>query len=663
VPTVVVAYTPALENDFVNWDDDKNFLENPYFRGFGLAQWKWAWSAFWFGVYQPLAWLLFEGEYAYWKLDPRGYHQVSLDLHAVNSVVLFVLTVMLLRRSSPDRCLERPWPCVLAAGLATALFMAHPLRVEPVVWASGQPYLPCALFSMLAVLTYLHGLREDRSPQWGWVLVSFVLFVAAVLSHAVAVTLPVVLLILDVYPLRRFGDGRGWWHGTSRRTVLLEKLPFAMVSALFIVVAVAARRQSLVVVEQSGPTASLARACYAVWFYLFKTIVPLNLNVVYPAPEKIDWIEPRFLVAIMGTVGISVGLYLARLRWPGLLVGWLCYLVILAPNSGIVRINDQIAGDRYSYLSMMGLAVVFAGVICWAWEKMDRVRAARVGLMAVGAGLVLVLIFMTREQCRTWRTSETLWAHALSHGAANSAVAHNNLGVELARQGKHEAAVAQYVDAMRLDPGYPNPRNGLGAILFERGNFELAAVQYTEALRLRPGYAAAHNNMAVLLTRQGKFDLAESHLIQALRTNPGYVSAYNNLGVALASQGKFASALAQFGEALRLNPSYSEAYNNCALIMAACPDSKYRNGAKAVEYATRACELSRWKSARFLNTFAAAHAEIGDFEQALAWQTRAMALLADQKMVSSYRSRLELYEAKRPYRETLPGGVPMDVER
>ena len=255
--------------------------------GWGAAQVKWAWSTFWLGVYQPLAWLLFEVQYVFWKLDPHGYHLTSLILHAANAVVLYVLTVTLLVRCQTDLWLKSPWTCSLGAGLATALFAVHPLRVEAVAWASCQPYLPCALFSMLAVLAYLRAFEMGSSPRWGWLVASFVLFVAALLSHAVAVSLPVVLLILDVYPLRRFGDGPGRWFGTAARRVWWEKVPFIMVSLVFMGLAIAARsRNHWLSTEQNDASASIAQACYGIWFYIIKTVLPLDLVAVYPLPQR-----------------------------------------------------------------------------------------------------------------------------------------------------------------------------------------------------------------------------------------------------------------------------------------------------------------------------------------------------------------------------------------
>ena len=210
---VIYAFIPILNNGFVLWDDNQNFLENPYFRGLAAAQVKWAWTTFWVGAYQPLAWMLFESQFVFCQLDPRGYHLTSLLLQVANAVALYVLTVTLLVRCRADSCLDSSWPCILSAGLATALFAVHPLRAEAVAWASCQPYLPCILFSMLAVLAYLHAFPIDSSPQRVWLAGSFLMFVVALLFKAVPVSLPAVLLILDVYPLGRLTDVTGRWSG------------------------------------------------------------------------------------------------------------------------------------------------------------------------------------------------------------------------------------------------------------------------------------------------------------------------------------------------------------------------------------------------------------------------------------------------------------------
>jgi hypothetical protein len=548
---VIAAFLPVLDNGFIDWDDELNFLRNPYYRGLGAAQVKWAWSTFWVGVYQPLGWLIWEVQYVIWGLDPRGYHLVSLLLHVANAVVLYVLTVTLLVRGRADGCLGSPWTCSLAAGLATALFAVHPLRVEAVAWASCQSYLPCALFSMLMVLAYLKAFETGSAPRWGWLAGSFVLFGAALLSKAPAVSLPAVLLILDVYPLRRLGGGRGRWFGPSVRPVWWEKVPFVLLSLVFMGLAIAAKGDARTVVplEHDGALARIAVACYGTWFYIVKTVLPLGITAYYPLPRWLDWFAPLFLVSILATLAMSVALFLSRRRWPGLLAAWLSYLVILAPSSGLIRIANHLAADRYSYLPIVSLVVVAAAGFCQIEPSLWRARGGAVGIVAVSLGVVLGLSLMTRDQCRIWRTSESLWTHALNHGAVGSSTVQYGLGADFQRRGKFAESLAHYTEAVRLDPGY------------------------------------------------------------------------------------------------------AEAYNDRAMILAACPEAKYRDGRKAVESATRACELTGWNQPAYLDTLAAAHAEADDFDAAVKWQTRAIALLPDESMEDDYRSRLILYQARKPYHE------------
>ena len=501
--------------------------------------------------------MLFETQYVFCQLDPRGYHLTSLLLQVANAVVLYVLTVALLVRCRTDSCLESPWTCSLSAGLATALFAVHPLRVEAVAWASCQPYLPCILFSMLSVLAYLRAFPTDSSPRWGWLVGSFLLFVAALLFKAVAVSLPAVLLILDVYPLRRFPDGTGRWFGASARRALLEKVPFVMMSLLFMGLAIAARPQSRFPVEHYDASEGIAQACYAIWFYIVKTVLPLDLIALYPLPRELNWLALPYSLSILATLAMTAGLFLLRRRWPGLLAAWLSYLVILAPNSGIIRINDQIAADRYSYMAMLGSVMLAAAGFCRLWRMSSRWHpGAAIGIIAIGLGALLGLTAMTRNQCRTWLDSETLWAHALTHGANSSFLAHNNLGIVLYNQGKYEAAEAHFTEALRLNPGYADAHNNLGNVLYAQGKYEEAEAHFAEALRLNPGYADAHNNLgdrpltpgevrrrrrlisprrcgsipatpmptttwATVLARQGKYEEAEAHFTEALRLNPG----------------------------------------------------------------------------------------------------------------------------------------------
>jgi tetratricopeptide (TPR) repeat protein len=564
VLVVVAAFLPVLENGFVNWDDSGNFLDNPHFRGLGGAQVKWAWTAFWMGAYQPLAWLFLEAQFAIWGLDPRGYHLTSLFLHAANAVVLYVLTLTVLVRCRADARLRNPWACALGAGLASALFAVHPLRVEAVAWASCQPYLLCALFSMLAVLAYLRATGAAPSAHWRWLVSSWVLLAAALLSKAVAVSLPAVLLILDVYPLRRLGGGPGRWFGPSARKVWYEKVPFFLLSLDFMGLAIAAKARShtIMSIQHASLSARMAQACYAIWFYLVKTVLPLEITAYYPVPEPIDWFAPEFRLAILGTLVVSVALILMIRRRPGLLAAWLSYLIILAPNSGLVRIGDLLGADRYSYLAMMGGVMVAAAGLGRAWQTSWGARRGAVGTIAICLGTLTGLMLLTRDQCRIWRTSKALWTHALDHGASRSAMAHNNLGLALFQGGELAEAEGQFVGALQQSPGYVPAYNNLGLVLARQGRLAEAAAYYSEALRREPNYVKAYNNLGLVRLEEGKLAEAAALFAEALRRDPHNSMARCCSGLVLYKQGRLNDAITELSKVLRQEPDNTIARAN-----------------------------------------------------------------------------------------------------
>ena len=367
----MVAFAPILKNGFVDWDDFTNFTSNNQFRGLGWPQLRWAWTTFHLGVYQPISWMLLEAQYVLFGVNPWGYHLTSLVLYAGAAVVLDALCVALLTRCLPEDATHNPWAIHLGAALAVSLFVAHPLRTEVVAWVSCQPYLPCAMFSMLAVMAYLRAHPAGRPTRVGWAIVALLLFAAALLSKAVAVPLPLVLLILDIYPLRRIEDAsgvRGLVTGPEARWAWIEKLPYVALSLLFMRLAILAKYAfaQLVhtVLEQDSLAVRGAQACYGVYFYLAKTIWPTAISPFYPLPPRIAWGEPRYLLGALAVGGLTLTLILGRRRWPWLLAAWGAYLVILAPNSGLVRISTQLAADRYGYVSMMGLVVLAAAGLC-----------------------------------------------------------------------------------------------------------------------------------------------------------------------------------------------------------------------------------------------------------------------------------------------------------
>jgi hypothetical protein len=504
VPVVWAAFGPIVGNGFVGWDDPLNFLENRDFRGLGWTQIRWAWTTRLLGVYQPLAWMLLEGEYVLGGLDPRVYHLTSLILLAIDALVLDALVVALLRRARPELGARSPWLFHVSAVLAVALFVAHPLRVEVVAWVSCQPYLPCALLMMLSVLAYLQAHPAAGAPRHAWALAAFGLFTAALLCKAVAIPLPLVLLILDFYPLRRLGLERGRLLARPTWPCWLEKAPYMVLSLLFAMIAFKAKQENESLVT-AGTLADLpgrlSQACYGVWIYPAMTLWPQGITAYYPLPSAANWDEARFVLARLLLIATAIVLIVWRRSVPGLIAAWLSYLLIVAPNSGLVRIGNQVAADRYGFVAMLGLVPLLAIALAAALRPGTALRRPAMVLAVVVAAL-LVEIGLSRRQCAIWHDSVTLWTHAFDHGAASDASVLNNLGYSLTLDRRAAEAIPYLRKALERNPRYVNGHHSLGAALMALGRDDEAEVEFREALRLAPGHSDSRRDLDRLLSRR-----------------------------------------------------------------------------------------------------------------------------------------------------------------
>jgi len=535
------AFSPGLGNHFVNWDDEHNFLKNDHYRGLGWDEVTWAWTTFHMGAYQPLGWILFSTEYRAWGLDPRGYHAVSLVWHAATVVALYATTLHLLRRC--EFAFPRGHGLEFWAGLAVAWYAVHPLRVEAVTWVSCQPYLPCALFSVLAVLAYLRANGEGLAPQAGWLITSLLLYAVSLFFKAPSVTLPGVLLVLDAYPLRRLGGGPGRWFGPSVERVWREKTWFLGLGLVFSALAYLAKSSTFrgVAAARPGPVSRAAAACYAAWFYLGKTVDPRDVAAFYVTPAPVIWSQPYFLAALVAAAGLSVALVLMWRWWPGPLAAWTAFLVLLAPVSGFVSLSTQFVTDRYTYLAAMALVPPVGG--CLGWLASSRRRPLGIVVLAVtGLGVAAVLTGQTRALCRTWRDSETLWVHALAHGAGRSMTVYNNLAAEYYDRGQFDQAIATWRAALTVPPEPTDPSgrvlilSNLGVCLERRGRPDEAVAQFAEAARLLPQSGDAHYQWGRALAAQGRFAEAIPHFADAIALDPGHARAIESLDDSLRRQ-------------------------------------------------------------------------------------------------------------------------------
>jgi tetratricopeptide (TPR) repeat protein len=559
----LVAFFPCLNNGFVDtWDDGPNLVENPYLhlRALGWSSFSWAWRTFLLGVYQPVAWLIFFAEYAGWGLEPWGYHFVSLLWHAVNAIQFFLLTQELLDRARPDLAASDR---TSAAALAAGLFAVHPLRVEVVAWASSQPYLPCAFFCLLSIRMYLRACDQTEGRVRLKRLVEcWALFLAALLCKALAVPLPFVLLVLDVYPLRRLGGGGASWVGRAARTVWLEKLPFLMLSGLFAVVAYRARLSLEIVTQARSLSSRVAQVCYSIAYYPIKTVAPFGLLPFHPVRNGANLGDPLFQLCTAGASGLSLALLLVRRRWPALLAAWISYLLMLAPNSGIVRMGAMLIADRYSYIATMGGFVLAAAGIA---ELRTRGRSRRWNRIIAIVGLVLLLVLLPLcwRQCRIWRTSEAAWIHTAAcfaedvRAAPRSADAHHHLGIALYYSGRIDEAIREFRIALELDPALASAYASMAQALIEAGRDDEAMAALSESARLDPMDPDVHGALAFLLVNKGRLDDAKTEYQRALRLQPHRGVWHAGLGVLLNRQGHHEAAARELAESVRLDPGKS----------------------------------------------------------------------------------------------------------
>jgi tetratricopeptide (TPR) repeat protein len=553
------AFLPTLHNQFVNWDDYANFLDNPHYRGLGWSHLRWMWTAFHLGHYIPLTWMTFGLDYLLWGLKPLGYHLTSLLLHTANAVVFYFLTRRLLGLAVFDALERGQTALALAAGSAALLFALHPLRVESVAWVTERRDVLSGLFYLLAILVYLRACeRGEYGRGWYWGAVG--LCACALLSKSMAVSLPVVLLILDVYPLRRLGGVWGWWSEHARR-VYIEKIPFVLLAAAASATAFLALSSFFVMtpLDQLSVLDRLAVSAYGLSFYLWKMIAPWNLSPIYELLRQVNpWAAP-FILSYWVVVTITSLALALRRRWPGLLAAWLTYGVILLPVLGIFQNGYQIAADRYTYLAGLGWAILAGAGLLSRWHAPRFLFPALCVLVGFGV--------LTWNQARVWHDSARLWTHALTIDP-NSSVAQYNLGAALAQQGKLAEAIEHYRQALRIQPNDASPHYNWGAALAQQGKLAEAIEHYRQALRIQPDNAAAHIGWGLALAQQGEPADAVEHYRHALRIQPHNALAHVGWGNALAQQGELPDAVQHYQKALEIRPDYAEAHANWGAALA-----------------------------------------------------------------------------------------------
>ena len=633
---VFLAFVPALTAGYVDWDDDDLLIKNTRYQVLTTDNLRWMLTTSYSGHFQPLTWLSYTLDFALWGRNPVGYHLTSVALHALAAVAFYFVAQSLLVAGAEDpRGLTptvRSRPIVLSAAFAAAVFAAHPLRTESVVWLAERRDVLSGFLYVLAVGCYLRyavrcapgstkgELSEQRHLGRFCYAGAIALCTLSLLAKASAMTLPFVLLILDVYPLRRLGGTIGLWKRPARR-VWIEKLPF-------FVLAVAAGVRALIAQAEGGHVYSVAehdllarfaQACYGLTFYLWKTVWPFSLGPLYQIPPRDVLLGFMFWRSIVVVIVLAFAAVRLRHSRPAIAAALAVYVVVLSPVLGFAQSGPQLVADRYSYLPCLGFAVL-AGTVLLGGLRAESwwARRGRRSLLALlVAAVVATLSHATFSQADIWQSPLYLWKHGV-RVSPDSSVAHVNYADALAKATRFEEAVGHYQRGLELDPKDAIAHDHLAQV-YRIGGYSDAAIEgFTRALQLDPHRPGAHRALASLLVRRGEG-------IEAVRV---------------------------LREGAKHNPKDLGTIDYMAQLLAAHPDERVRNGAEAVDWALYVSAAKEGSNAPALTTLATAYAETGQFDKAVETASRALTIAqreGDERLAGELGRRLELFEQHQPF--------------
>jgi Flp pilus assembly protein TadD len=529
---------------------------------------RWAFTSFHIANWHPLSWLSHMLDVELFGPEPGPAHLTNVVLHASNAVLLFLALRFMTGAI---------WPCALVA----TLFAVHPLRVESVAWVSERKDVLSGLFWMLTMLAYAWYARRPALSRY---LVVFAALALGLMSKPSLVTLPCVLLLLDLWPLRRWrlpgsrsqgyvadaGSDPGGADATPVHWLLLEKLPLLGLSAASSVITVLAQQSGLAIgtLESVPMGARLANAAVAYVAYLWKTLWPANLAIIYPHPALVSADASSALLVPSIAAGLLLACVTFLVIWSArrrtyLAVGWLWYLGALVPMVGLVQVGSQAMADRYSYLPLLG---IYIGIAWGLRDLLVRWPVRRTFLVGVSAVLVVAYGTATWAQVGTWRNSLSVYQHAV-RVTENNYSAHSSLGLVLRSEGELAEAEAHFQRAIRIKPDCDFAHTNLGVVFELQNKLARAAASHEEALRIRPDYAKAHNNLGIVRSKQGRPAEAIARFERAVEIRPDYALAHTNLGAALEKQGRSAEAINHYRWALRIQPDYAKAHNNLAVAL------------------------------------------------------------------------------------------------
>jgi tetratricopeptide (TPR) repeat protein len=656
-------FSRTISYDFVNYDDHVYVYQNPIIRS-GLTAHGiiWAFTHTHARNWHPLTTISHMADSQLFGLNPAGHHFDNVILHAASVVLLFVV-------------LRQMTAAIWRSAFVAAIFAIHPLHVESVAWIAERKDVLSALFFMLTLSAYVHYVRK---PSVGRYMMLSVVFAGGLMSKSMLVSVPLVLLLLDYWPLGRCqmsdvrrrksevkrsqaSDVRRQKSGVGSATFLrlaVEKIPLFALSLVGGLVTFLIQERSAGSIEQLPLSWRLNNAIVSSVIYIWQMVWPVRLAVFYPHPENHLTIW-QVALALAFLIAITTLALAWRRRRPYVMVGWFWYLIMLLPVIGIVQIGLQGHADRYTYLPQIGLYLALT------WLVADLFASFRYRATASAAASAIVLTTFCAcawKQTSYWQNSQSLWTHALAVTTDNE-VAHTNLGMFLLKQGQVDEAISHLQVALQIlsksgQVHYNLSRAivhcDLASASMRKGLIDEAIMHLRKAVELQPDYADAHYNLGSVLFQKGDTDQAVAEWRATLSINPHDAGAHTALGDALLQKGQLREAIGHYQAALEIEPRSVWPLNHLAWVLSTSDDAEFRNGPRAVEFAQRAVQLTRMENPMFIRTLAAAYSSSGRFSDATEVAARALRLAREQNdadLAHQIEKDIDLYRANLPLRD------------
>lgn len=563
----ILTYVPSLRNGFIsNWDDNRYITENIHIRSLGLNFFKWALLDYKTNLWHPISWISHAIDYAIWGLQPFGHHLTNVVLHAINSGIVVFLSYLLLKISfsanGAASIEESPhWRAlILASAMTGLLFGVHPLHVESVAWVTERKDLLYSLFYMLSMICYIRYCGEsgnDKPTSFlnnRYYLLSLGLFTLSLGSKPMAITLPLICLLLDWYPLRRIPGGK--WI-----SICLEKIPFFALSFFVSLLTIHAQKEigALKTITEAPPLFRIMLACKSLMLYLLKSLIPYRLLPLYPYPEEATPFKPEYLAALLLLIAITAACLLLKKSRPYLIVVWLFFIINLLPILGIMQAGIQSMADRFAYLASLGPLLLVSVTAASLWGRARESKAARTAALATASIVLILLISTTIRQIAIWKDAVTLWSHMLANYSPTYAELYHYRGQAYQKAGFLDAAIEDYSKCIGLAPKHVEAYVNRGTALVEQGQYDKAIADFDRAITLDPKDILVYACRGNAYAKKGMLSKAKEDFTKAIDIKP-INAAYINRGLIHMDEREYDKAADDFSAAISLQPDYPDAY-------------------------------------------------------------------------------------------------------